>query len=338
MTGRLVSIPEMLAPALATMTPVAPMRIAVHDALGVAPVADILTPRALPAGNIALRGGHAVAALDLVGASPHSPVMLSKMPARVSAGDTLPEGSDAVLPPEGLVDEGVFVEVSRAVAPGDGVRFTGQDLAADALLIPAGMPLVARHLLVLALAGIETVETRVPLVHLPVGAKPETAWLATSCRALGCRIAAPDEKADLALGWSDAQGPVLALNPGDSGQLRLAAGAPPTILLPRRFDGTIAAFVALALPLIERLGDRRATIESRPLTRKIASNVGIAEIVLLRSVPEGYRPLAIGEIALAALAAADHIALVPPESEGAAAGSVLAAWPLELSPPCQALS
>lgn len=336
MTDRLLSVPEMLAPALAALKPVTPTRIALREALGALPVTAIAAPHALPAGTIALRGGHAVTALDLVGASPHSPVMLPAMPVHVSAGDTLPEGADAVLPPEGLVDEGAFVDVARAVAPGEGVRFAGQDLAAGALLVRGGTPLAAWHLLALALGGIETVETRRPLVRLPGDVKPEAAWLATMCRTLGCSISAPGEQADLALDWSGAQAPVLALNPGDSTQLRLGAAHPPTILLPRRFDGMIAAFVALALPLIERLGDRRVATESRPLTRKIASGVGIAEIVLLRSVPEGYRPLAIGEITLAALAEADHIALIPPESEGAAAGSMLAAWPLELSTPCQA--
>lgn len=331
MAGRLLSVAEMLAPALAVLKPVAPTRLALRDAPGALPVTAILAPHALPAGNIALRGGHAVAALDLVGASPHSPVLLPAMPPRVAAGDTLPGGADSVLPPEGLVDEGAFIEVSRALAPGEGVRFGGQDLAAGALLAPAGVPLTARHLLVLALAGIETVDTRRPLVRLPGDAQPEAAWLATACRALGCGISAPGEQVDLALGWSDAQGPALALNPGDSACLHLAEATPPTILLPRRFDGMIAAFVALALPLLERLGDRRVATGSRPLTRKIASTAGIAEIVLLRSAPEGYRPLAIGDITLAALAEADRIALVPPESEGAAAGSMLAAWPLELS-------
>lgn len=337
MTGRLLSVAEVLAPALAVLKPVTPTRITLRDALGVMPMAAILAPHALPAGNIALRGGHAVTALDLVGASSHSPVMLPAMPPRVSAGEPLPGRADAVLPPEGLADEGAFAEVTRTVAPGESVRFAGQDLAVGGLLVPAGVPLAARHLLALALAGIEAIETRRPLVRLPDDVKPAAAWLATTCRALGCGISAPGEQADLALGWSDAHAPVLALNPGDSARLCHATGHPPMILLPPRFDGMIAAFVALALPLIERLGDRRAATGSRPLARKIASTVGIAEIVLLRSVPEGYRPLAIGDITLAALVEADRIALIPPESEGAAAGSMLAAWPLELSSPCQAL-
>lgn len=336
MTGRLLSVPEMLAPALAVLTPVAATRIALRDALGAVPTADILAPRALPVGNIALRGGHAVAALDLVGASPHSPVMLPAMPPHVQAGATLPEGTDAVLPPEGLTDEGAFAEATRVVTPGEDVRFTGQDLAASALLVPAGVPLEARHLLVLSLAGIETINARQPLVRLPDDERPETAWLATTCRALGCGVSAPGGQADLSLDWSDAQSPILALNPGGLAHLRLAAGHPPAVLLPRRFDGMVAAFVALALPLIGRLADRQIAPASRPLTRKIASSVGIAEIVLLRSLPEGYRPLAVGDITLAALAEADRIALIAPESEGAAAGSMLAAWPLALSLPDQA--
>jgi len=337
MKSRLLSVSEILAPALVALEPAIPTRIALRDALGAAPAASVFAPQALPAGNIALRGGYAVAALDLVGASPHSPVLLPAMPPLVLAGEALPEGTDAILPPEGLVDQGAFVEVSRAAAPGDCMRFAGHDLAAGAALAPAGTPLTARHLLVMAIAGIDTIDTRRPVVVLPETTRPETAWLASACRALGCRAAGPGEKADLAFGWSEAQGPLLALNPGDTAQLRLSAGHPPAILLPPRFDGMIAAFVALALPLIERLAHRQASPESRPLTRKIASGVGIVEIVLLRTVAEGYHPLATGELTLAALAGADHIALIAPESEGAPAGSMLAALPLDFSTLLQAV-
>lgn len=335
MTPRLRSLPEILAPALAVLEPVPTTRIACRDALGCVPVAPILAPSALPEGAIALRGGYAVAALDLVGATPHSPVMLAAVPPRILTGETLPAGADAILPPEGLAEAGAFAEITRAVAPGDFVRFAGHDLAAGALLAAADGPLTARHLLVLAMAGIEAVEVRRPAVGLPAP-RPEAAWLASACRALGCGTAAPGARTDLAFGWSDAREPVLALNPGDGASLHLAADGAPTILLPPRFDGMIAAFTALALPLIERLGDRKIAGESRVLTRKIASQVGIAEIVLLKTVAEGYRPLATGDMTLAGLMEADRIALMPPESEGVAAGSMLATLPLDFPPLPQA--
>jgi molybdopterin biosynthesis enzyme len=63
-----------------------------------------------------------------------------------------------------------------------------------------------------------------------------------------------------------------------------------------------------------------------PLTRKIASAVGVAELALLRMSSEGLEPLAVADLTLAALCAADAWLLVPAGREGYRAGEVVEAF------------
>ena len=63
-----------------------------------------------------------------------------------------------------------------------------------------------------------------------------------------------------------------------------------------------------------------------PLLRKIASSVGIAEIVLLNRDEDGWLPVAVGEWSLQAIARAEAWLAVPGGSEGFAAGAAVDAY------------
>ena len=65
-----------------------------------------------------------------------------------------------------------------------------------------------------------------------------------------------------------------------------------------------------------------------PLARKIASSVGIAEIVLLEKIDRAWMPLAVGDMSLDAIARADAWLVVPGGSEGFAAGTPVDAYML----------
>ena len=65
-----------------------------------------------------------------------------------------------------------------------------------------------------------------------------------------------------------------------------------------------------------------------PLARKIASSVGIAEIVLLERDDGAWMPLAVGEMSLETIARADAWLAVPGGSEGYAAGTPVDAYML----------
>jgi molybdopterin biosynthesis enzyme len=64
------------------------------------------------------------------------------------------------------------------------------------------------------------------------------------------------------------------------------------------------------------------------LARKVASSLGLAEVIPVRRVAQGVEPLASGYLSLAALAQADGWILVPPESEGYPAGARVTVRPL----------
>ena len=78
----------------------------------------------------------------------------------------------------------------------------------------------------------------------------------------------------------------------------------------------------LALPALDRLSGRRPRKTLHlPLARKIASGVGIAEVVLLERKEGAWMTLAVGELSLDAIARAEAWLTVPGGTEGFAAGS-----------------
>ena len=101
----------------------------------------------------------------------------------------------------------------------------------------------------------------------------------------------------------------------------------PVIALPGAPDQALAAWWTLALPVLDRLSARqpRQTL-TLPLARKIASSVGIAEIVLLEQDAGTWMPLAVGELSLETIARADAYLAVPGGSEGFAAGTAVDAY------------
>jgi molybdopterin biosynthesis enzyme len=81
--------------------------------------------------------------------------------------------------------------------------------------------------------------------------------------------------------------------------------------------------------VLDRLSGRQPRqAVTLPLSRKIASSVGIAEIVLLERNAGTWMPLAVGDLSLAAIARADAWLAVPGGTEGFAAGTPVDAYML----------
>src|SRR6201999_2183035 len=94
-------------------------------------------------------------------------------------------------------------------------------------------------------------------------------------------------------------------------------GKIPVIALPGAPDQALAAWWTLALPALDRLsGSSPRTPLTLPLARKVASLVGIAELVLLERKDAGWMPLAAGEMPLATITRADGWMGIPGGSEG----------------------
>jgi molybdopterin molybdotransferase len=365
LTGSLTSLDATLAALLEGITPVAPVELPLAEAPGC--VAAELPPlKALPAFDVAAVDGWAFRSNDLVGASPYSPLPLTGSPLWVEAGDRIPKDCDCVIDPDLVEQSGGLFQVSAEAIPGQGVRRIGGDIAEGSSFIVAGQRIRALDLLMARAAGLDTWAVRRPrlrLINIPAtaGHAVTAQLIAESARAAGVEIirveaggrdtrsigAALDaERCDLLItvggtgvGRTDAtiealaaRGELLAhgiaLRPGRTAAIGRIAGRP-VIALPGAPDQALAAWWTLALPVLDRLSRQkpRQTM-TLPLARKIASSVGIAEIVLFKKADGAWMPLATGELSLETIARADAWRAVPASSEGYAAGTPVDAYML----------
>lgn len=321
----LVSVETCLAQALSDLTPVAPETVALGAALGHVLSDNLLLPCDLPRDMQALRAGLAVAALDVMGASAALPQPLVA-PLRVVPGDSLPPGTDAVLAEDGVEHTGTGLEAVLSVGPGEGVRRPGHDGLAGARIAQAGARLTARATLVAALAGIEAVAQRRPRVRVALADPAQAEFAARWVQGLGARMVT--DTPDLLLRATATHLPRLALAPGDTAWLARADGGL-VLDLPHRFDGMVAALLALGLPTLALLSGAVPRDDTRPLTRKVSSGLGLSDLVLLTDDAGGWCPAAPGHITLESLSEARAFALLPPDSEGLPTGAPLAGVPLD---------
>lgn len=347
------------------LQPITATSLKLSEALGAvaAEAAPLAAP--LPAADTATIDGFAFNAADLLGASPYSPVVPTGPLDWVEAGDALPAGRDCVVE-AGLVDRtGPLVEIGGEVVSGHGVSRRGEDLPTGFLPVTAGRSVRPVDLLIARQAGLTDLPVRRPLLSiLDIGGATEggasTQLVAAMARAAGAaiditpvarEIAAIGDAIDAAVGdlvvlvggTGEGHGDVtaealavrgillahgIALAPGTTTAVgRL--GPAPVIALPGAPDQALAAFWTLVEPVIDRLSRRiRPPTRTLPLARKVASAVGVTELVLLRAADETWLPLAIGRFPLHRLAEAEAWLAVPGGSEGYAAGTTVAAIPV----------
>jgi molybdopterin biosynthesis enzyme len=355
-----------LAALLDRLAPVAPVALLLADALGCV-AADMPALKALPPADIAASDGWALRARDLVGASSYSPLPLARPPVWVEAGDAMPEGCDCVIDSD-LVDQtGPMVQVLAEATPRQGVRRLGGDIAQAGSVIAAGWRVRPLDLLVARAAGLERLNVRRPrlrVVNIPAtsGHAATAQLISENARAAGASVVLVEAKgrdaASIAtaldidgcdllvtiggsgVGRTDAaiaalarRGEVLAhgiaLQPGKTSAVG-RIGKIPVIALPGAPDQALAAWWTLALPVLDRLSGRlpRQQPVTLPLHRKIASSVGVTEMVLLERNQGAWLPIAIGDMSLRTIARADGWLAVPAASEGFAAGTPVDAYML----------
>jgi molybdopterin molybdotransferase len=149
--------------------------IPITEALHRIPVAPVTAAQPLPGFARSTVDGYAVRAADTYGVSEGLPGYLDVAGAvRMGAtpdvavgpgtavamptGGMLPPGADAVVMVEyTAVAMSGTIEVVRPVAPGDGVVRADEDIAPGAAIVPAGRPLRAQDLGMLAAAGVTSV-------------------------------------------------------------------------------------------------------------------------------------------------------------------------------------
>jgi molybdopterin molybdotransferase len=354
-----------LAELLAGLDPVAPRDLPLEQALGC--VAAELPPlKAFPAFDMATVDGWAFRSGDLVGASSYSPLPLAGSPVWVEAGDRVPEGRDCVVDADSVEQAGPLFQVSAEAIPGQGVRRIGGEFAQASSLIVAGRRIHEIDLLIARMAGLERLAVRRPrlcVINVPATTGDAATFhlIAESASAAGADVictkaggrAAPSiaktfdaEPCDsiiiiggTGVGRTDATVEALtmrsallihgiALQPGRTAAIGRIATCP-VIALPGAADAALAGWWTLVLPVLNRLsGGQPRQTTTLPLARKIASGVGITDIVLLRKTDDAWMPLATGDLALETIARADAWLAVPGGSEGYAAGAPVDAYML----------
>jgi molybdopterin molybdotransferase len=354
-----------LAALLHGLDPVAPVGLPLTQALGCVG-ADTPALGAFPLHDIAIADGWAMRARDLVGASSYSPLPLQTSPVWVEAGDPMPAACDCVIDADSVDQMGPMVQVLAEAIPGQGVRRIGGDIAQASSVIAAGRRIGPLDLLIARTAGLEKLNVRRPrlrAVNIPaaMGNAATTQLIAENARAAGAEVVCTEAAGRDAVSIADAiepgdcdllittggsgvgrtdgaitalgqRGEVIAhgiaLQPGRTSAVG-RIGTIPVIVLPGAPDHALAAWWTLALPALDRLSGLRPRQKvTRPLARKIASTVGIAEIVLLEKIEDVWMPLAVGDLSLEAIARADAWLAVSGGAEGFAAGTPAGAYML----------
>jgi molybdopterin biosynthesis enzyme len=360
--ARLTPLADVLASFDLSVGPVEPREEAVSKALGLTLAASAVIAEGHPKAALALRDGYAVRSDATLDASSYAPAPLSPAPIRVEIGDAMPAAADAVAAFDTVQMCGTQAEALAAVAPGEGVLAPNADATAGLQLRLAGAKLRRIDIALLTALGVERVLIRQPRVRVVRAGAGDvirgTATLIASAVDSESGIAVTDdatleaalndESADLVVaiggtgsGRNDASVRTLAragkvayhgigIMPGETTALGFV-GARPVLLLPGRIDAALAGWLTIGRRMLARRAFR--LIEEQPfaaeLARKIASPLGLSEIVAVRRRLGKVEPVAAGYLSMQALAHAEGWILIPADSEGYAPGArvVVRPWP-----------
>jgi molybdopterin biosynthesis enzyme len=270
----------------------------------------------------------------------------------------MPPGTDCVAPFDAVRMRNGQAEALAALAPGEGVLPAGGDHDGSAALCHSGARLTQTQIAALAALGVAHVRVRRPRVVIaPARSDAILHSAADFVRGdLQRRGAAVESAASLdaavahdadavvviggtGSGENDASAETLAargrllvhgiaLSPGETAGFGIV-GTRPVLLLPGRLDAAIAVWLMLGRALLDALAGAKAEQSGETLTlaRKITSTLGITELIPVRRNGGKAEPLAARYWPLSAIARADGIIVISPESEGASAGAAVQVWP-----------
>ena len=366
--ARLTPLADVLASFDIGVGPVEPREATVAAALGRTLAADAAVASNRPGAALSLRDGFALRADLTTDAGAYAPAPLSPTPARIDVGELLPAEADAVAAFDTVAMQGGRAQALSPVAPGEGVLPPGADAAPGVPLRLTGARLRRVDAAVLLALGIERVPIREPRLRVVRAASGEivaaaAALIAGAVEAEGgiaiamqSQTGAPlpleaalhHEGADAVIaiggtgsGRSDSSVRTLqrlgrvafhgiGITPGETTAFGYV-GARPVLLLPGRLDAALAGWLTVGRRMLARLAFRM--IEEQPfsaeLSRKVASPLGLAEVVPVRRRGFRIEPLASHYLPLQALARSDGWILIPADSEGYQAGTSVPVrpWP-----------
>ena len=362
--AKLTPLADVLALIDREVKPVGTNTMTLEAARGRVLAVDVVAP-ALPAQALALIDGWALLSETTQDAGGYAPALLPAMPVRVDAGQPMPLGTDCVAPFDTVTVSGTRAEALAACNLGDGMLPAGGDCNPQAPMRRTGDRLRGVDVAVLAAAGITHVKARMPRIHLV--AVRDTPLANAASRLIQADIEARgglatqfesghdlveifhqanpcpviviggtgggrNDKSVLTLareGRVAVHG--IALTPGDTAAFGVTELGP-VLLLPGRLDAALAAWLTLGRRMLHRLDGGNVfgdPVETLTLSRKVASSVGLAELIPVRRSGGTVEPLAATFLPFSALTRADGWILVPAESEGYSAGSQVSVrpWP-----------
>ena len=170
-TGGLVSVAEARHFVISSCRRLAPVRVAVADALGLVLAEPVRSTEAVPPFTNSSMDGFALRARDVVEVPARLKVVGALMAGddpgtlavgvgetvRIMTGAALPGGADAVCMVEHTRDQDGWAFIDEAVRSGANVRLRGDDIAPGAEVFAAGVAVRPAHIGVLASIGVEDV-------------------------------------------------------------------------------------------------------------------------------------------------------------------------------------
>ena len=163
-TRNLISIEEALRLVLDRVEPLPAESVDIEAAVGRVLAEDAASSVDLPPFASSAMDGFALRSVDTPGRLPvvHRIPAGTPAPRPLEAGEAMgiatgavvPEGADAVIPFEYVVEHDNTIEIEERVQAGANVRPAGGDVGAGATVVEAGIRLGARHLAALAAAGV----------------------------------------------------------------------------------------------------------------------------------------------------------------------------------------
>lgn len=177
----LIPLAEAQGRVLEGVVPLPAVTVDLADAAGLVLATPVRSALTVPSWDNSAMDGFAVRSADVAAAGPANPVVLRVLgevaagrppelavepgtALRIMTGAMLPPGADAVVPVEdtdaqaGASDVPPSVEIRAAPRRGDNIRRAGSDVAAGALLLPAGRACDAAAIALLAATGCAAVD------------------------------------------------------------------------------------------------------------------------------------------------------------------------------------
>ncbi len=361
---RLTPLEDVLRRIDESVHPAAARDVRAAAALGATLAQDIIAVAPRPAAALALIDGWAVRAEATADAGSYAPVLLPQM-REVAVGEVMPADSDAAVPVDAVTWRDGKGEVHAAVTPGEGVLLPGTDAGAGEVLRENGHRLRAIDVASMQALGIAGARVRKPRVRIARagGGRNDIAdaaadWLAYTIAVDGGEPVATRPGADVGAlltgGGVDAvvmvggtgtgscddavhalarSGTVVthgvAVSPGETAAFGVV-NSRPVLLLPGRLDAAVAVWLLIGRSMLARLrgGSGSELSCESPLIGKVASTIGLTELVLVRRVADGVEPLASKYLPLATLSHADGWIVIPAASEGVPPGARVTVRPL----------